>query len=189
MADPLQPSDNVTPTEFFETLLPQGFAAQADAGNAPQDFTIQFCVTGAGGGDWYAAIANGAMSVEPGTREANLRLTLGIDDWRDAVLGRNGATLALLLPQSRPGRPDNSGRAKAVKGTMALELSRPERDPFRLELCFNNSAAPKTTLRVALSDYVAMQEGTANGQQLFMQGRIRVEGDMALLMQVAALTM
>jgi hypothetical protein len=34
-----------------------------------------------------------------------------------------------------------------------------------------------------------MQDGTQNGQQLFMQGRIRVEGDMAFLMQVASLTM
>ena len=189
MAEPLQVPETVSPTEFFETLLPQGFAAQASAGNTPQDFTIQFCVAGAGGGAWHAAIANGTMSVQSGQRDANLRVTLSVDDWRDAVLGRNGATLALLLPQNRPGRPDNSGRAKALKGTMALELSRPDREPFRLELCFNDSAAPKTTLRAALSDYVAIQEGTLNGQQLFMQGRIRIEGDMALLMQVASLTM
>jgi hypothetical protein len=189
MADPMQVPDGITPQAFFEELLPAGFAAQASTGSAPQDFTIQFRLSGAGGGEWHAAIANGAMQVRQGAGDANLTVTLGVDDWRDAVLGRNGAALGLLLPQGRPGRPDNSGRAKAFKGTMTLELSRPQLDPFRLEMCFNGAAAPKTTLRMALSDYVGMQDGTQNGQQLFMQGRIRVEGDMAFLMQVASLNM
>ena len=189
MADPIPVSEGVTPKQFFEELLPAGFAAQASAGAAPQDFTIQFRLSGAGGGEWHASIANGVMQVRPGSGAANLSVALAVEDWRDAVLGRNGASLALLLPQNRPGRPDNSGRAKALKGTMALELSRPECDPFRLEMCFNDAAAPKTTLRMTLSDYLGMQDGSQNGQQLFMQGRIRVEGDMAFLMQVASLNM
>jgi len=189
MADPIHVPDAVTPQEFFEVLLPAGFAAQSGSENAPQDFAIQFRLTGAGGGEWHAAIADGAMQVTQGTADSHLSVTLGVDDWRDAVLGRNGAALGLLLPQARPGRPDNSGRAKALKGTMTLELSRPSIDPFRLEMCFNGATAPKTTLRMALSDYVGMLDGTQNGQQLFMQGRIRVEGDMAFLMQVASLNM
>jgi hypothetical protein len=189
MADPIPVPDSVVPQQFFEELLPAGFAAQASTGSAPQDFTIQFRLSGAEGGEWHATIADGVMQVRRGTGEANLSVTLSVDDWRDAVLGRNGASLGLLLPQNRPGRPDNSARAKALKGTMALELSRPQPEPFRLEMCFNNAAAPKTTLRMALSDYLAMQDGSQNGQQLFMQGRIRVEGDMGFLMQVASLNM
>ena len=189
MADQPQVPESVTPEQFFEQLLPIGFAAQATAPNAPQDFTIQFRITGEGGGEWFAEINDGTMHVRKGTGEANFTVMLSVADWRDAVLGRNGASLALILPQSRPDRPDNSARAKALKGTMALELSRPEGDPFRLEMAFNNAPMPKTTLRVTLQDYVDMQEGKQNGQQLFMQGRIKVEGDMAFLMQVASLTM
>ena len=188
MAEQPPVSDSVTPTEFFEQLLPSGFAAQAaEGGNPPGDFNIQFRLTGDGGGDWHAAIANGAMQVRPGSADANLTVTLSVADWRDAVLGRNGANLAIILPQNRPGRPDNSARAKALKGIMALELSRPEIEPFRVEMCFNNAGAPKTTLRMTMADYLSMQEQPQNGQMLFMQGRIKVEGDMALLMQVAAL--
>jgi predicted lipid carrier protein YhbT len=40
-----------------------------------------------------------------------------------------------------------------------------------------------------MADYLSMQETPQSGQQLFMQGRIKVEGDMGLLMQVAALNM
>lgn len=190
MAEQPQVPDSVTPEQFFEQLLPMGFAAQAPAGGAaPPDFTIQFRLTGDGAGEWHATISDGSMQVRRGSGEANFTVTLGVGDWRDAVLGRNGATLGLILPQNRPGRPDNSGRAKALKGTMALELSRLELEPFRVEMCFNSAAAPRTTLRMTLVDYLDMQEGKQNGQQLFMQGRIRVEGDMAFLMQVASLNM
>ena len=105
------------------------------------------------------------------------------------MLGRNGAALGLILPQNRPGRPDNSGRAKALKGTMALELSRPERRSVQGRDVLQQRAAPRTMLRMTLADYLDMQDGSQNGQQLFMQGRIRVEGDMAFLMQMASLNM
>jgi len=190
MAEQPQVPESVTPEQFFEELMPMGFAAQvSEGGVTPQDATIQFHLTGAGGGDWHAAIANGTMQVRKGSAEANFTVTLGVDDWRDAVLSRNGASLVLIIPQNRPGRPDNTARAKALRGTMALELSRPELEPFRVETCFGNAATPKTTLRMTLGEYVGMQDGTQNGQQLFMQGRIKVEGDMAFLMQVASLSM
>jgi hypothetical protein len=156
---------------------------------SPQDLSIQFRLTGDGGGDWHAAIADGAMQVRQGVADATLTVTVGVGDWRDAVLGRNGATLGLIIPQNRPGRPDNSARAKGLKGTMAVELSRADLGPFRIEMMFNNAAAPKTTMRMTMADYLDIQDGRQNGQQLFMQGRVRVEGDMALLMQVASLTM
>lgn len=190
MADQPQLSDDVTPQQFFEQLLPMGFQAQSAGGGAtPTEFAIQFTVSGAGGGAWHAAIRDGAMQVTAGAQEANLSVSLGIDDWRDAVLGRNGANLSIILPANRPGRPDNSGRAKGLKGTMALELARFEQDPFRVELCFNGAPAPRTLLRMAIADYVGMQDGSQNGQMLFMQGKIKVEGDMGFLMQVAALNM
>src|SRR6516225_11613160 len=123
MAESPEVPANVTPEQFFEQLLPMGFTAEASAGSAPEDFTLQFHLTGDGGGDWHAAIANGSMQVRKGSADANLTVTLTVDDWRAAVLGRNGATIALILPQRRPDRPDNTGRAKALKGTMAVELS------------------------------------------------------------------
>jgi hypothetical protein len=190
MADQPQVSDDVTPQQFFEQLLPMGFQAQsAGGGAAPTEFAIQFTLTGEGGGAWHAAIRDGAMQVTPGVQEANLAVSLAIDDWRDAVLNRNGASLGIILPANRPGKPDNSGRAKALKGTMALELARPEKDPFKVELCFNGAPAPRTLLRMAIGDYVGMQDGTQNGQMLFMQGKIKVEGDMGFLMQIASLNM
>src|SRR5262249_17916473 len=112
---------------------------------------------------------------------------LSIDDWRGAVLGRDRASPPLILPQSRPGRPDNSGRAKQLKGTMALELTRGGRDPMKVEMAFNKAPHPPTTLKGKLADYVAMQEGRLNGQEAFMTGKLQIQGDMGFLMQIAAL--
>jgi hypothetical protein len=189
MAEQAPVTEDVTPEQFFEQLLPAGFQAQREAGGAvPQDFTMQYVLTGDGGGEWAVTIKDGQMSTIRGRHEAVITFTLSADDWRDAVLGRNGATLALLLPQSRPGRPDNSGRVKQMKGTVAQELSRESGDPFKLEMTFGGAAAPRTVLKMKLADFVAMQEGRLNGQEAFMTGRLRIEGDMAFMMQIAALT-
>ena len=192
MAEQPPVSEDVTPQQFFEQLLPMGFAAQhaeSSGGAAPADFAIQFTLTGAGGGAWHAHIHDDHMHVHQDTQDANLAVTLSVDDWRDAVLNRNGATLGIILPANRPGKPDNSARAKALKGTMALELARADKDPFKVELCFGGAATPRTLLRMAIADYVGMQDGSQNGQMLFMQGKIKVEGDMGFLMQIAALNM
>src|SRR5579875_2637764 len=164
---PLVLTEDITPPQFFEQLLPLGFAAQAGAG-AP-DATLAYRLTGEGGGEWTVRIVGGAMTVERGAADAQLAFTLSVDDWRDAVLGRNGAALALILPQGRQARPEGGAR-------------------FRVELCFNGAPTPRTLIRMKLQDYLDMQAGKLNGQELFMTGRLRVEGDLPFLMQVAALT-
>jgi hypothetical protein len=182
-------AEDLAPDRFFEELLPAGFAAQAEAGvPTPQDFTMRYRLTGPGGGEWLVTIKDGKMTTCRGGGEANLGFTLSVDDWRDAALGRDGASLAVILPQSRPGRPDNSGRAKQLKGTMAVELAREGKEPMLIEMTFNDAATPRTGMKAKLADYVAMQEGRLNGQEAFMTGKLRIEGDMGFLMQIAALT-
>ena len=180
--------DSVTPQQFFEELMPMGFAAQAQSGaTVPKDFTMQYKVAGPGGGEWFITIADGQMTTRKGSGEALVTFTLSEDDWRDAVLGRDGASISLILPQSRPGRPDNSGRVKLLKGTMALELAREGREPAKIEVTFNGATTPRTLVKMKMPEYVAMQEGRLNGQEAFMTGKMKIEGDLAFLMQIAAL--
>jgi putative sterol carrier protein len=190
MAEQSSVAEEVTPAQFFEQMLPSGFAAQAEAGGpVPEgEFTLGWHLTGEGGGDWTATIRDGKMTARAGAGEANLTFTISVGDWRDAVLGRNGASVALILPQARPGRPDNSGRAKQLKGTIAQELDREGMEPLKVELTFNGAAAPRTTTKMKLTDFIAMQEGRLNGQEAFMTGKMKVTGDMAFLMQIATLT-
>lgn len=192
MAEQPQLPADVTPKQFFEEFLPLGFAAraaEAQSASTPASATMAYKVSGDGGGNWLVAIKDGAMTVTPGEGEANVTFTVSIEDWRDAVLGRNGANLSLIVPQPRPGRPDNSARMLQLKGTMALELAREGLDPYRVEMCFNGAAAPRTVMKLKLDDYLGMQEGRVNGQEAFMAGRLRVEGDIAFLMQIGQMMM
>src|SRR5437870_340657 len=155
MAEQPPVSENVTPDQFFDQLLPAGFAAQAEAGvPTPQDFTMRYTLTGAGGGEWLVTIKDGKLTTQKGGGPANLGFTISVADWRDAVLGRDGASLAIILPQNRPGRPDNSGRAKQLKGTMAVELAREGKDPIKVEMTFNDAATPRTGMKAKIADYV-----------------------------------
>ena len=72
---------------------------------------------------------------------------------------------------------------------MGLELSREGSDPFKVEMCFNNAAAPKTVVKMKLSEFVDLQTGKLNGQEAFMTGKLKVEGDLGLLMQIGQMAM
>jgi len=189
MADQPEVSADVTPEQFFKELLPAGFEDQKKQGNpVPQDFHIQYHLTGDGGGDWHVTITDGTLDAQPTTEDANITITISVTDWRDALLSRNGANPSLILPGNRPGRPDNSARVKQVRGTLVQELSREGGEPFKLQLTFNGGESPKTILKMKIGDAIALQEGRLNGQEAFMTGKVRVEGDMAFMMQIAAVT-
>jgi hypothetical protein len=179
----------VTPEQFFEQLLPLGFAQQVEANAAvPRDFTVLYRLRGEGGGEWLITIRDGKMESRKGAGEAVLTVTVSVDDWRDALLGRNGASLALLVPQGRPARPEATARVQTLRGTLVQELLREGGEPFRLEMTFNGAAEPRTVVKMKLQDFLDMTAGALNGQEAFMTGRMRVDGDMGLLMQLAALT-
>lgn len=44
------------------------------------------------------------------------------------------------------------------------------------------------TLRLSVTDGLALLDGKANGQALFMSQRLKVEGDLALALKLSALT-
>ncbi len=178
-------ADEITPAEFFEKVVPEGFAAEA-AENAPQDdATLAYVVTGDGGGEWLLKISGGKMTVERAKGEALVTYTVSATDAKDAINSRNGATPALLVPPRRPGQRAGAGAAvKALRGTVEQNLTRPAGDPFKIEICFNGAATPRTKLTVALADQLAMADGKMNPQEAFMTGKLKVEGDMGFMMQV-----
>jgi len=187
MAEQPEIPADVTARQFFEELMPAGYQSQKEAGIAlPADLTVQYHLDGDGGGSWHVRMAGEDITVVTGEADADLVVRLSVIDWADAVHGRNGADLVLIVPQGRPGRPDSSGRVKMLKGTVEIELAR-EGEPFRARTTFGGAEQPRTVLKSKIDDYVAIQQGRMNGQEAFMTGKIRIEGDMAFMMQVAML--
>jgi putative sterol carrier protein len=48
-------------------------------------------------------------------------------------------------------------------------------------------ASPSITISMAAQDYLDMISGKANGQMLFMSGKLRIAGDMGLAMRMQSL--
>jgi putative sterol carrier protein len=101
-----------SPQEIFDAMASRSLPEQAADINA----TIQFDLSGQGGGQWYAVVANGSFNIQPGTT------------------------------------PNPS-------------------------LLFSASAA----------DFVSVANGELNPVNAFMQGRVRIKGDMALAMRLQSL--
>ena len=88
----------------------------------------------------------------------------------------------------------DSKRLAGVKATVLFDLSGEEGrqytaqiDDGQFTLLEEDAPTPDVTIRMKGADFLAMVNGTLNPIAAFMQGRIRVEGDMALAMQLQAL--
>ncbi len=57
----------------------------------------------------------------------------------------------------------------------------------KLQINPGQAASPNVTVKMAASDYLAMVNGEANPMQLFMQGKVKVGGDMSLVMKLQSM--
>lgn len=84
--------------------------------------------------------------------------------------------------------------AAGLNATMQLELSGDGGGTWHLIVADNTlkvnegqAANPAMTLKMAASDYLAVANGQANPMQLFMQGKVKVGGDMSLVMKLQSM--
>jgi putative sterol carrier protein len=76
--------------------------------------TIQYDVSGDGGGTWHAVIKDGTCAVREGTAPSpNMTLQIAAQDWLDMISGKQSGQMLFM-----------SGKLK-VKGDMGLAMKLP----------------------------------------------------------------
>ena len=130
-------------------------------------------------------------------------------DWRGALWeGRGGvigrAAAGLFRPGSNAGAaagPGNMGAApspaameqmRALNGLVRIVVQGGEGGDFAVGFKLGPGAIPPqatATLSMTAADAAAMERGELDPLAAFMAGRVRVEGDMTLVMQMQAIQM
>jgi hypothetical protein len=205
------PPSPVPPADLLERWLPEAFAA-AELPEEMRTSVLRLGVRleGQGGGEWVLEILRGALRVVPGSRaETSFTFVQSVDDWRGALWeGRGGAigraAAGLFRPGADAGSTGNAARVGATPSAAALEQMRALDGLIRVVVQGGDGgdfvigfklgpgaipAKPTTTLSVSHDDAEAMQQGRLDPLAAFMAGRIRVEGDMTLVMQMQAIQM
>ncbi len=205
------PSSPVPPAELLERWLPEAFA-QADLPDdvRQSDVRLGLLLDGQGGGEWVLQIEGGALRVVPTSRaDTAFTFVQSVDDWRGALWeGRGGAIGQAAAGLFRPGAAaaGSAGptRVGATPSPAALEQMRSLDGLIRVVVHGGEGgdfavgfklgpgaipAQPSATLSVSHADAEAMQRGELDPLAAFMAGRIRVEGDMTLVMQMQAIQM
>jgi hypothetical protein len=185
----------MTPKELFEQTIPALFKAMsADQPDlAKVEAELEFAVPE--GGTWTLVLREGQLTGREGAAQAPLvSFALSPRDWIRAQQGQGG------LPFG-PGGTGGANpfkmsatrfeRVKTLKGELIFHVTEDDGAVQSTTICFNRAqgAGPRTEIEIAARELQALSEGKANPQQLFMQGKMRIKGDMAFAMQLGGVMM
>ncbi len=178
--------ENVSVQDYFENYVPKLFeeqiGAMAIAGMEGTEFTVQFNVDG----QIYAIRVKEGKELEivkGGIDGPMMDVTLNEDAWRKAITGNlPGSDMFTEL-----GNTANRKTYDAVngqKGTLTLELTDPDAN---ITVIFNGSATPAVTLKASAATFADINSGKTAAPMAFMQGQLKLEGDMAFAMSLNSL--
>jgi hypothetical protein len=205
------PPKPIPPKQFIEDWLPKAFA-EAEVPPEAKEVDVQLGVKldGDGGGEWVLHMQRGALRVAPGSREqAAFTFVQSVADWRGALWeGRGGAigrqAVAMFKPgaQAAAARPGQMGAGppspaalaemQKLNGMIRMEVTGAEGGDWSVAFKIGPGPIPEqatTTITMSAADAEALERGELDPMQAFMSGRMRVAGDMTLMMQMQAIQM
>jgi len=191
MAEQIIVPENVNPKEFFERIVPKQFEAAKAAnpieGMDGTEFSMQFDVDGPNGGSWSVIVTDGKdMKINSGPFDkAHLTMKLAESDWRDSVTGKTGVMMDMNRQLNASKARTQLEALKGIKGKLITLLKKPDGSVMPVTIIFNKVEDPVATIKMAMEDYVLMNEGKLDGQSAFMQGKLLIEGDMMFAMQLS----
>ncbi len=182
---------------FFNEWLPQAFRASGRA--APDDAPcIRVSVSGPGGGAWDLQAQGSALAVAPPDAEApDVWVRQSVADLLAAISVEPDPDLPELLP---PGfnvldllflDPRDISLLRQVSGRVLVEVAGRRRRRWAFDVGFAASGVSagrqRSTIRLDGATFDGLRRGTIPPMQPLLDGRLKLEGDRALAMQLLLL--
>jgi hypothetical protein len=191
-----RPPVGIAPSEFFERWLPAAFAASGH--RAPADApVVRASISGAEGGAWDLAVEESRLAVAPaGPEPPDIWLRMSLADFRVA-LGAADPDLPPLLPAHWAPQsilliePRDTDLVRQLSGRLLFELEGKRRRRWALDAGFGKAGVsagrPRSTIRLDAATFEGLRSGAVPPMQPLLDGRLKVEGDRALAMQLLLL--
>ncbi|MES1204507.1 MAG: SCP2 sterol-binding domain-containing protein [Pseudomonadota bacterium] len=182
--------------DFFETWLPAAF--EATSRHAPANAPIvRATLTGPGGGSWDLRAEDDRLVVERAVvRDApdvwlrqpatDLRAAFDGDPDLPPLIPPGWSALDLLFLD-----PRDIDLLRQVSGRVLVEIAGRRGRRWSFDAAFGKAGVaagrPRTTVRLDGGTFEGMQAGTIPPMQALLEGRLSIEGDRALAMQLLLL--
>jgi putative sterol carrier protein len=186
--------DEISVSEYFEKQVPELFKEQV-AGNPVMGMNdtvaaIQFDVKGAGGVQTYSVVIKDAKDIDivaGPVGDPLVQVLIDEDDWREAVSGGLSGAADMFTDMKQMANRGRYDKLSDMKGKLVLDLTRPGKDNVCMEVVFNGAANPESTFKCSLDDWGKMSRGELIGMSAFMEGKLKIEGDMAFALSLSSL--
>ena len=191
-----RPPPDIAVAELFESWLPGAFTATGQ--HAPAGAPIvRATISGAGGGPWDVRADGTTLSVSaPAKAPPDIWIRQSVNDLRVA-LGAPDPDLPVLAPVEWSARdvlfadPRDVDLVRQISGRLSFELEGRRRRRWVLDIGFGaagvSAGRPRTTLRIDGATFEGVRSGAIPPMQTLLDGRLKIEGDRALAMQVLLL--
>ena len=191
-----RPPPDITVAELFERWLPEAFAAAGNRAPAGAP-TVRASISGAGGGAWDVRAEGTTLSVGHAGREPpDIWIRQSVADLRVA-LGAPDPDLPSLLPDGWSARDllfadaRDVDLVRQISGRLAFEIDGRRRRRWTLDVAFSKTGVsagrPRTTVRIDGTSFEGVRAGSMAPMQALLEGRLKIEGDRALAMQLLLL--
>jgi SCP-2 sterol transfer family len=192
-----RPPAGTSVTAFFESWLPAAFAASGREAplSAPM---VRATLSGVGGGAWDVQASENDLRVEKASREPpDVWLRQSAADFLSALSPEPDPDLPELLP---PGwsaldllflDPRDIELLRQVSGRILVEVAGRRGRRWAFDVGFGKTGVsagrPRSTIRLDGATFEGLRNGSIAPMQPLFDGRLKLEGDRALAMQLLLL--
>jgi putative sterol carrier protein len=180
-------AENVTVEGFFKEYLLNKLTEIRETADlswlAGKEFTANYKVNGLRYG---MSIKNGTdlEVVDGGIDQAMLEISMSEKFWRDMATGKIESGMdSYILPGGSDADKDRYNALQDIRGTLKIKMEVGS-EVEEISMVLNGDSQPEAIITIALEDFVSINKGETDGPSMVMNGKLKIDGDIAFLLSV-----